>query len=217
MGCSGLPAEDAQTLIRNVNYEVPSLRKLSTKYEQQISDLERTIELCKKQARNSLNEYNLGAKKLGIEVKLACVLSKNSNHLTIGLGQQHQTRTVGSVGVSSEKIERTLETSSSTDLGVRLLQDIFDFHFPKVKHLCSLSFHLHFIVGNFSEVDCLPILHYLLAKGNTTYYEYETGNVPERVEEFKLGFFFGIEDNLASEIDATTAVEDNTVSLGWKF
>lgn len=61
-------AEDAQNLIRNVNYEVPSLKKLSSKYEQKLSDLERSVELCKKQSKNYLNEYNAKAKKLGIEV-----------------------------------------------------------------------------------------------------------------------------------------------------
>lgn len=65
---SFLIAEDAQNLIRNVNYEVPSLKKLSAKYEQQISDLERSVEVCKKQSKNYLNEYNSNTKKLGIGV-----------------------------------------------------------------------------------------------------------------------------------------------------
>lgn len=61
-------AEDAQNLIRNVNYEVPSLKKLSAKYEQQMSDLERSIEASKKQSKNYLHEFNSSIKKLGIEV-----------------------------------------------------------------------------------------------------------------------------------------------------
>ena len=61
-------AEDAQILIRNVNYEVPSLKKLSAKYEQQISDLERMIETSRKQSKSYLNEYASNTKKLDIEV-----------------------------------------------------------------------------------------------------------------------------------------------------
>ena len=59
-------AEDAQTLIRNVNYEVPSLKKCQSKYEQQISDIERSIETSQKQSKNFLNEYNANCKKLAI-------------------------------------------------------------------------------------------------------------------------------------------------------
>ncbi len=62
-------AEDAQNLIRNVNYEVPSLKKLAAKYEQQISDTERSIELCKKQSKNYQNEFSSSTKKMGIEVR----------------------------------------------------------------------------------------------------------------------------------------------------
>lgn len=60
-------AESAQTLIRNVNYEVPSLKKLSSKYEQQISETERAIETCKRQSKTYQNEFNSNSKKLGIE------------------------------------------------------------------------------------------------------------------------------------------------------
>ena len=61
-------AEDAQNLIRNVNYEVPSLKKLAAKYEQQISEMERAIEASKKQSKNYLQEFQSSTKKLGIEV-----------------------------------------------------------------------------------------------------------------------------------------------------
>jgi hypothetical protein len=43
-------------------------------------------------------------------------------------------------------------------------------------------------------VDCLPVLCYLLEKGNTTYFEYRTGVVPELLEEFKSTVCFSDEN-----------------------
>lgn len=55
------------------------------------------------------------------------------------------------------------------------------------------------VVGNISGIECLPLLHYLLAKGNTTCFEYKTGTTPECVEEYKIG----------SLIDLNTANNNN--------
>ncbi|CAG2181856.1 unnamed protein product, partial [Oppiella nova] len=44
------------------------------------------------------------------------------------------------------------------------------------------------------KVDCLPVLCYLLEKGNTTYFEYRTGVVPELIEEFKSTVCFSDEN-----------------------
>ncbi|UXI18417.1 hypothetical protein NH340_JMT04360 [Sarcoptes scabiei] len=60
-------AEDGQQLIRLVNYEVPSLKRLQSKYEQQIEEMERSILTQQKQSKNFLNEYNANCKKLRIE------------------------------------------------------------------------------------------------------------------------------------------------------
>lgn len=40
----------------------------------------------------------------------------------------------------------------------------------------------------------MPLLQYLLAKGNTTCFEYKTGVVPDIVEEYKLGIAFNLDD-----------------------
>lgn len=49
------------------------------------------------------------------------------------------------------------------------------------------------------------MLHYLLAKGNTTCYEYKTGVVPESIEEYKLGLVVHSEDS-DKLIDSENAV-----------
>lgn len=43
------------------------MKKCQAKYEQQISDLERSVETNKKQSKHFLNEYYSSCKKLGIE------------------------------------------------------------------------------------------------------------------------------------------------------
>lgn len=45
-----------------------------------------------------------------------------------------------------------------------------------------------------SGIECMPLLQYLLAKGNTTCFEYKTGVVPDIVEEYKLGIAFNLDD-----------------------
>lgn len=45
---------------------MPSLKKCQSKYQQQISDLERLVENSRKQSKNFLNEYYASCKKLAI-------------------------------------------------------------------------------------------------------------------------------------------------------
>ncbi|XP_046913345.2 CDK5 regulatory subunit-associated protein 3 [Dermatophagoides farinae] len=152
-------AEDAQTLIRNVNYEVPSLKKCQSKYEQQISDIERSIETSQKQSKNFLNEYNANCKKLAI----------NGDNIRDELYSQLE--------ILPEKMSILAEK------------------IPSLISVCNYYKAFVHFVSQQSEIECLPNLHYLLAKGNTTWYEYRTGHIPDSIEEVKLGKSSLIADN----------------------
>lgn len=62
-------AEAAQILIRNVNFEVPSLRKQITRLEQAQVDCEKKIKEYTKSENLALNEFNASCKQLGIAGK----------------------------------------------------------------------------------------------------------------------------------------------------
>lgn len=62
-------AEAAQILMRNVNFEVPSLRKQITRLEQTRSDCEKKIKDYTKSENLSQNEFNASCKQLGIAGK----------------------------------------------------------------------------------------------------------------------------------------------------
>lgn len=67
----------------------------------------------------------------------------------------------------------------------------------------------------FSGIECLPLLHYLLAKGNTTCFEYKTGTTPDSVEEYKLGSL--IDFNSTSNNEPSSKVEADEDGGGIDF
>ena len=66
-----------------------------------------------------------------------------------------------------------------------------------------------FILQN--EPELLPKLQYLLSKGNTTYFQFRTGNVPEVIEEFKLTSV------ISSLIEEDVNAENNEVRFVFGF
>ncbi len=61
-------AEAAQMLIRNVNYEVPSLKKQIIKCRQTSEECEKSSVDLIKQSHAFKNDYVIAAEKLGIKV-----------------------------------------------------------------------------------------------------------------------------------------------------
>lgn len=54
------------------------------------------------------------------------------------------------------------------------------------------------------RLDLLPTLRYLIMKGNTTYYQYRTGNVPSVVEDINTNN--GQQDSSAVDDDAVSPI-----------
>ena len=76
---------------------------------------------------------------------------------------------------------------------VLLSKSIQFFHFLQLFLKFSNSFQFR------EKVDSLPVLSYLLEKGNTTYFEYRTGVIPDIVEEFKSTVCY-TDENLSSDV-----------------
>ena len=50
--------------------------------------------------------------------------------------------------------------------------------------------------------ECVPVLSYILVNGNTTCYQYRTGNVPSKVESLQLDLTFAEDENEAEADNA---------------
>ncbi|XP_054161592.1 CDK5 regulatory subunit-associated protein 3-like [Oppia nitens] len=156
-------ADWAQSLIRNVNYEVPSLKKQLAKCQQTIEECEKGVEDCLKQSNAYKNEYTLSANNLGI---------------------------------TGQNIKEEL-TAQLNDLPTKLdkiYKEIPELSLVKDYYQTFLSFTL-----KKDKMDCLKVLCYLLERGNTTYFEYRTGIVPEVIEEFKSTLCFSDDNGVNSD------------------
>lgn len=56
-------------------------------------------------------------------------------------------------------------------------------------------------------MECLPVLCYLLEKGNTTYFEFRTGIVPDVIEEFKSTICY-TDENRSSDVGNDNVSDD---------
>lgn len=62
-------AEVSQILIRNISYEIPSLKKQITKLEQSETEVEKKIKDCNKSQQLAMKEFNTACEQLGIKGK----------------------------------------------------------------------------------------------------------------------------------------------------
>lgn len=152
-------AEAAQILVRNVNYELPSLKKQLSKFDQLIDDAQKKIHDLTASESVLLSQRAAICQKLGIEGKdlraefIAKVKELPKLHAEVG-------RAVG-------QLQAALN----------------------VYALCS------------KNNECLPIVRYVVAKGNTTVYEYAHGEAPLSVNEPPV--------ELKLTIDVTTSGDNN--------
>lgn len=152
-------AEAAQMLIRNVNYEVPSMKKQIAKCQQLQEECERKQADYIRNSNECKERYQNECKQLGIE-------GKNIKAELLSL--------VSELPFTYEKI-----ASSVTDL-----HDVYQFY----------SATREFILGRKVE-NVLSTVFHLMARGNTTVFEFETGNIPLKVEEPQLQLAIEVEKN----------------------
>uniref|UniRef100_A0A1Y1MDJ6 CDK5 regulatory subunit-associated protein 3 n=1 Tax=Photinus pyralis TaxID=7054 RepID=A0A1Y1MDJ6_PHOPY len=140
-------AEAAQVLIRNSNFEVPSLRKQVTKLEQVQAECEKKIKEIGKTETFTLGEFNASCKQLGI---------------------------------AGKNIKKELTTLLND------LPEIYERAAKKTKSLTpTLTLHNAYLqYHGYGDVhsNALPVLSYVIEKGNTTTYEYTYGEKPISIE-----------------------------------
>lgn len=145
-------AEAAQMLIRNVNYEVPFMKRQILKCQQ-------------------LQE---------VYMKKESDLMKNANEIK----EQFQ-NTCKDIGIEGNDIRKELI----------LLLDELPKVFSEIVKKCenlkpAMQFYVSFLEFTLKRDDIkkkyLTVLHHIIEKGNTTTYEWRTGDIPEIVEEPKI-------------------------------
>ncbi|XP_035214668.1 CDK5 regulatory subunit-associated protein 3-like isoform X1 [Stegodyphus dumicola] len=140
-------AEAAQLLVRNIMYELPSLKRQLTKCKQ-LQDESAKKELDYAKNEHAMREnYAASCKQIGIE-------GKNVKKELLSLLDELP-EALGSVAVSSKKLA--------------LVRNYY------------VSF-LKFTLNRDVENTCLPVLKHIIEKGNTTTFEWRTGEPPDVVE-----------------------------------
>ncbi|XP_022286338.1 CDK5 regulatory subunit-associated protein 3-like [Crassostrea virginica] len=144
--------ETAQMLARNVNYEVPALKRQIAKCQQIKKESERKQTLYITKAEELRKKYDATCKQMGIEGKK---IKSELSALVQDLPAQFQ---------------RISESASKLSKSVQFYDEFVDF------------------ITNRSEEErnSLPMLKYLMENGNSTTYQWRTGEKPEVIEEAKI-------------------------------
>lgn len=134
-------AEAAQTLVRNIQYDLPSVKRQSNKFELLIAEAE------KKMQDQTASEAALHAQRAAMCQKLCITGEHLKQEFTDKLGELPDIYT--DIVVSTKKLIKSLGL------------------FAKASEIA----------------ECLPLLRHVIAKGNTTVYEYVHGEPPLSIEE----------------------------------
>lgn len=134
-------AESAQLLIRNVNYELPSVKKQISKFDQLIDESQKKIQDLTSTETVLLSQRAALCQKLGIDGK----------HLReeFTARVKELPKLYAEIALATKKLDQGLQLYST----------------------------------NSKNHECLPIVRYLIEKGNTTVYEYSHNEAPLSVEE----------------------------------
>jgi len=146
-------AEAAQMLIRNVNCEVPALRRHVTKLQQIQQECDRKSNDCVRNGNELKEKYRSSCRQLGI---------KGEN-------------------IPGELVELMKDLPSVYETITAKCKELVDVK----SYYCGFT---EYTLGRQVENNksILPVLSYLLDKGNTTVYEWRVGKKPVSIEEPKL-------------------------------
>lgn len=157
-------AEAGQILVRNVNYELPSVKKQLSKFDQLIDDAQKKIHDLTASESVLLSQRAALCQKLGIEGK-------------------------------DLRAEFTAKVKELPKLNVEI-----------VNVIGKLQQALKLYASTAKNPEILPIVRYVLEKGNTTVYEYAHGEAPLSVEEPSI--------ELKLSVDVTpSGGDDNAVNI----
>uniref|UniRef100_A0A182K6P7 Uncharacterized protein n=1 Tax=Anopheles christyi TaxID=43041 RepID=A0A182K6P7_9DIPT len=140
-------AEAAQILVRNINYEIPGIRKQIKHLEQLSEEAEKKVEDLERSEKVVLAEYQHMCKQLG---------------------------------VTGENLRQELVDKVFNDLPGMLTQVACS--------VAPLKKAVELYASFVNDAEFLPLLKHVLAKGNTTVYEYVYGEPPLSIEEPPVKF-----------------------------
>lgn len=183
-------AESAQMLMRNIKYEVPSLKRQVQKLEQTAQELDKKELEYKKNENSARIEFQNTCKQLGIDGK------KIKRELV-------------------EKIKELPSVYDKVSKKTKSLKNVVEFYEAFVE----------FVAGKIHDCGCVPMIKYVIEKGNTTTYEWTYGEAPLSTIESKLKIDLEDEDDTNDnadiidfgDIDDNEGIEfgdDNDVDLG---
>lgn len=141
-------AEAAQILIRNINYEVPSLRKQIAKLEQLQNECTKKAKDYAKSENIARSEFNASCKQLGIE------------------GKQIKRELIDLLDELPKIYAEVAENFKSIKPSSELYTEFLKYNSSKDN----------------SNIDCVPLLKYIIENGNTTTYEWTYGEKPVTIE-----------------------------------
>lgn len=144
--------ETAQMLARNVNYEVPALKKQIAKCQQIKKECERKQTDYTSKAEELRKKYDATCKQMGIE------------------GKKIKTELAALVQDLPAQFHQISEAASKLSKSVQYYDEFVDFVTKRSEE----------------KRDSLPMLKYIMENGNTTTYQWRTGQKPEVIEEAKV-------------------------------
>lgn len=179
-------AEAAQTLVRNIQYELPSVKKQTAKFEQLIEEAEKKIQ------DQSATETVLHAQRTAMCQKLGITGENLRNEFTAKLYELP--RMYAEIATLASKLDTPLELYATAS----------------------------------KNVECLPMLRHIIAKGNTTVYEYIHAEAPLSIEEPPIEIKLSIDNcsvnnlsgdgnNEVSAVKETRCFGCNTPCYYWKI
>lgn len=158
--------EAAQILVRNINYDLPSVKKQITKFDQLVDEAQKKIHDLTASETILLSQRTALCQKLGIDGK---------------------------------------DLAAEFTFRVKELPKLYD---EIVNATKKLNQALNLYSSSTKNEECLPLVRYVLAKGNTTVYEFVNGEAPLSVEEPP------VEIKLSqSDVNAANA-ESNEIDFG---
>eukprot|EP00117_Sycon_ciliatum_P029533 scpid75857/ scgid1549/ CDK5 regulatory subunit-associated protein 3 len=146
-------AESAQALIRNVTFEIPAMKQQIKRAQQQARDSERKQSEYNGTASQHQQRFAQECKKMNIEGK------------NIKLELLHQVKDLPQIYKKFSE-------------GVESLAEACEYYQAAVDFLLSQQSK-----GTYCPTETCPLLRHIQRNGNTTLYQWRTGQVPQIVEE----------------------------------
>lgn len=155
-------AEAAQMLVRNINYEIPGLKKQITKEEQLQVDCDKKVAEYVKGEASSKAEFVALCKQLGIK------------------GDK----------IKRELVERIQELPEIYDKIGKSLKPLL----PAIELYSAFT---KYMLGE-KATEVLPLLQFVVERGNTTVYEWRYGEPPLKIEPDPVNIEFDDEEQQGS-------------------